>query len=198
VVGSAVDPETGGQLTDHGEFVDGGVSTANNPSLQLLKVALLDGFKLRWKSGADNLLIVSVGTGLRYHKRARASGFKATAAPYAAAALTSIMDDCNEHVETLMQWMSRSATARRIDGQIGDLRDDLLSPQPLFTYVRYNISLQAEWVKENVGLAIDQAKLDELAPMDKPKSMKPLAEIAKTAAEKQVLAQHLPPAFDPR
>lgn len=197
-VGSGVDPSTGKLETDYGEFVDGGVSTANNPSLQLLKVALLDGFKLRWRSGANNLLIVSIGTGLRYRARARTTGLKATAAPYAAAALASIMDDCNEHVETLMQWMSRSVTARRIDGQIEDLRNDLLTAEPLFTYVRYNIVLQADWVAKESGVKMDQAALDELAPMDQPKSMRPLADIAKVAAARQVQSQHLPAGFDPK
>jgi hypothetical protein len=198
VVGSAIDPATGSSVIDHGEFVDGGVSTANNPSLQLLKVALLDGFKLRWTAGANNLLIVSVGTGLRYRKRAPTSGFKATAGAYAASALLSIMDDCNEHVETLMQWMSRSVTARRIDGQIDDLRNDLLAPEPLFTYVRYNVSLQDEWVEKLTAIKMDQKALDELGPMDQPKNMRPLAEIAKAAAAKQVQPQHLPTTFDPR
>ena len=40
----------------NGQFVDGGVSTANNPALQLLKVALLDGFGFGWASGQDELL----------------------------------------------------------------------------------------------------------------------------------------------
>jgi hypothetical protein len=32
------------------------------------------------------------------------------------------MDDCAALVETLMQWMSASPTAREIDREIGDLR----------------------------------------------------------------------------
>ncbi len=44
-------------------FVDGGVSTANNPSLQLLQIALINGYGLRWRKGEDNLLMISVGTG---------------------------------------------------------------------------------------------------------------------------------------
>jgi len=47
-----------------GAFVDGGVSMANNPALQLLMVATLDGFPFHWKKGADNILLVSIGTGM--------------------------------------------------------------------------------------------------------------------------------------
>ena len=45
-------------------FVDGGVSMANNPALQLLMVATLSGFPFKWKMGSDNILLVSVGTGM--------------------------------------------------------------------------------------------------------------------------------------
>ena len=49
--------------TQTGNFVDGGVSPHNNPSLQLLLLATLDGHRLNWASGADKLLLVSLGTG---------------------------------------------------------------------------------------------------------------------------------------
>jgi patatin-like phospholipase/acyl hydrolase len=50
----------GGQI---GAFIDGGVSMSNNPSLQLFLLATLKGFPFRWPTGADRLLLVSIGTG---------------------------------------------------------------------------------------------------------------------------------------
>jgi patatin-like phospholipase/acyl hydrolase len=47
-----------------GAFVDGGVSPYNDPALQLLLLALLQGHGLRWRSGADKLLLISAGTGI--------------------------------------------------------------------------------------------------------------------------------------
>src|SRR5205823_398894 len=64
-VGRLLDPSTGRTVVQRGQFVDGGVSTANNPSFKLLNVALLDGFAFRWPAGEDRLLLVSVGTGLK-------------------------------------------------------------------------------------------------------------------------------------
>ena len=46
-----------------GAFIDGGVSPHNNPALQLLMLATLEGHALRWPTGADQLLLVSLGTG---------------------------------------------------------------------------------------------------------------------------------------
>ena len=46
-----------------GTFVDGGVSPFNNPSLQAVMYAALAGHGVNWTTGADRLLLVSVGTG---------------------------------------------------------------------------------------------------------------------------------------
>jgi hypothetical protein len=46
-----------------GVFVDGGVSMANNPALQLFLMSTLKGFRFNWQTGEDKLLLVSVGTG---------------------------------------------------------------------------------------------------------------------------------------
>ena len=37
------------------------------------------------------------------------------------------MDDCAALVETMMQWMSKSPTARVIDREVGDLGQDLMA-----------------------------------------------------------------------
>lgn len=48
-----------------GMFVDGGVGGDNNPSLQAFKTATLAGYNINWPVGADNILLISVGTGWR-------------------------------------------------------------------------------------------------------------------------------------
>jgi hypothetical protein len=44
-------------------FVDGGVTPHNNPAFLLYRMATEPAYRLNWKSGEKNLLIVSVGTG---------------------------------------------------------------------------------------------------------------------------------------
>ncbi len=197
VVGSALDPASGRATIDHGQFVDGGVSPANNPSLQLLKVALLRGFAFNWSAGEGELLLVSIGTGLPRRGRGRARGFAATAGAFAFSALLSLMADCNDEVETLMQWLSDGPTARRIDGQIGDLQGEVLGGRRLLTYRRYNVKLESDWLKSELGLERSQPELDVLARMDRPAGMPALQEIGTHAAARQVDLGHLPPAFDP-
>jgi len=45
------------------EFIDGGVSSYNNPSLQVFLEATQPEHKLNWPTGTDSLLLISLGTG---------------------------------------------------------------------------------------------------------------------------------------
>lgn len=195
-IGRWTDASTGDTNVERGQFVDGGVSTANNPSFQLLKVVLIDGFRFRWTAGEDRLLMVSVGTGLADRRHGHARGISASAGAFAFRALLSIMDDCNDDVELLMQWLSNSPTARAINGQLGTLAGNQLATRPLLSYLRYNAILKEEWMREHLGVTMAQSALNDLSEMDRPRNMKALRDLGARAAA-LVLPTHLPAAFDP-
>src|SRR5206468_3062225 len=44
-------------------FVDGGVTMYNNPAFQLFLMATVEPYNLRWQTGRDKMLVVSIGTG---------------------------------------------------------------------------------------------------------------------------------------
>ena len=44
-------------------FVDGGITTYNNPAFQAFLMATLEPYKLDWPAGENKLLVVSIGTG---------------------------------------------------------------------------------------------------------------------------------------
>jgi hypothetical protein len=177
-----------------GDFVDGGVSTANNPSLQALQVATLEGLKLQWQTGVDNLLLVSVGTGRRNLNR-KIPWF---AAGNAIKALISIMDDCNDMVETMMQWMATTDTARKIDSEIGMLVNDYIAQQPLLTYQRYNVEFNSKWLRDVIGKDYTDERLKTLEKMDDPRNIDSLETIGALVAEQLVKDAHFPLSFDLR
>ena len=154
-----------GHPSVQGLFVDGGVSPHNNPALQAFMYATLDGFKLRWPTGKDRLLIVSLGTGSADPSQQSSI----LAASDAIKALKSLMDDCSDLVETIMQWLSDSPTAKKIDGEIGDLAGDLLTKQPAFTYQRYQLDLKAKALKELMP-ELNPRALKTLTAMDRPET----------------------------
>ena len=92
--------------------------------------------------------MVSVGTGRQDRKHGRAHGIGATARAFAFRARLSIMDDCNDEVQTLMQWLSSSPTRWRIDGQIEGLEHDSLAGRALLSYRRYDVIFSSDWYKK--------------------------------------------------
>lgn len=183
--------EEAGQSTT-GVFVDGGVSTANNPSLTALRFVTLSGYRVGWKTGADQLLLVSVGTGLR-NPRVTPSAVTGVAAIQS---LLSIMDDCNAEVETMLQWMGRTDTARTIDREVGSLDQDAFPGERLLTYQRYNVELSEAGLNGDLELGLDGAEIDAIQEMDAPENLEVLERVGTVLARKKLKAFHFPAAFD--
>lgn len=174
-----------------GVFVDGGVSPFNNPALQAFMVATLGGFGLRWRTGPTNLLVMSIGTGRRPPDVRPTSA----AAGHALGSLVSLMDDSAALVETMMQWMSKSPTARQIDGEIGSLDGDLLGDTEQFHYLRYDVQLSREGVTPLLGNDLDKAALEGLSTMDDPRNIPILERLGTLAAQRDMADAHIPDAF---
>lgn len=183
----------GDQRPAEGEFVDGGMSPFNNPALLALMFATLDGYRVGWPTGADRLLVVSVGTGARDPDVAHSM----LAAKHALLSMLSLMDDCAALMEILLQWMSSSPTARQIDIELGDLRHDLIAPVPLISYLRYNVNLNKEGL-DALGLTLPDQELESLSAMDIPENMATLREVGARAARQQVRGEDFSVNFDIR
>jgi len=187
-------------LSDVGEgeeavFVDGAVSMHNNPALQLLMVATLKGYGVQWPLGENKLFLCSVGTG-SYTRLANKDALKKFSNLHWLAMLaTQLMKDSCELNETIMQWISRSPTARNIDRQIGSLSEDDFAGKPLVSYLRYNIELEQASL-EQVGLRYGAKDVEKLKNMSETKNISELDRIGSVAAEKQVLEEHFPRVFD--
>jgi predicted acylesterase/phospholipase RssA len=165
-----------------GDFVDGGVSPFNNPALQAFMYATMDGYRLGWTAGADNILLVSIGTGAA-DPEVKKTGFTAG---HAVKALLSLMNDCASLQELMLQWLSSSTTAREIDEEIGDLGNDLLGGAQLLSYLRYDVDLRKESVQKLEPELTDDKLIESLSEMDAPENMKMLHRLGVRAAERNV------------
>ena len=174
-----------------GTFVDGGVSPFNNPSLQAFMYATLGGYHVNWKTGHEQLLLVSVGTGVSDPSQTSSI----LAAKGTIKALFSLMDDCASLVETVLQWMSSSQTARQIDRDIGDLQNDLMGDAPLLSYLRYNVTLSKDEV-EALRPGMSDRQITSLGEMDNPGALDALLELGNAAGEQKVKAADFPAVFD--
>jgi predicted acylesterase/phospholipase RssA len=192
------DPEriTIAQLPDHppiyGDFVDGGVSPFNNPALQAFMYATLAGYRVKWPAGDQNILVVSVGTGSADPTVRRSE----VAAAHAFRALLSLMDDIATLQEVMLQWMSASPTARRIDSELGTLEGDLVAGTPLMSYVRYDVELKEAAVDDLLGQDAKTIALENLSAMDAPENMDALHKLGVAAGKRFVKGDHFPAAFN--
>ena len=174
-----------------GQFVDGGVSPFNNPTLQAFMYATLEGFRVGWETGADKLLVVSLGTG-RGDPGKDPTWITAKGAMQS---LLSLMDDAGALVETMAQWMSTGHTHRVIDRELGTLLGDSIGGAPRFTYARFDLSLTREAV-DALKPGIDDKTLEGLTGMDEPKNMPLLKELADLDAVGKIDEKHFPGRFD--
>jgi uncharacterized protein len=179
-----------------GAFVDGGVTPFNDPALQLLMLASLQGHGFCWPTGRDRLLIVSVGTGLYRQERPAHAIIADPAALQGVAALQSLMDDCERMNRATLQWMTNCLTPWLVDRAVGDMKLDSQAGPQLATYVRYNVLLERDWLKSELGLELAPDKIEQIRKMDDPSNLSELAELGRLAAARQVKPEHLPVAFD--
>ncbi|MEJ2004644.1 MAG: patatin-like phospholipase family protein [Cyclobacteriaceae bacterium] len=152
-----------------GAFVDGGVSSANNPALMAFLMATVKGFKYNWEAGADKLMIVSVGTGFKLNEE-------------------------KDLDKMLMQAFSNSSTAHTLDMEVDNLGEDLIGGSPLFHYNRYTMALEYDTLKE-LGRDFSQTQIDGLIQMDRGENAQILYELGSEMAKKSVRADHFPTSF---
>lgn len=182
----------------HGElgaFVDGGVSMFNNPALQALMVAWLNGFPFRWAQGEDQLLLVSVGTGFWSQARPRHEVMDSKLWNWAGAIPGMLMEDANWHSQLLLQWISNSPTAWHIDREVGNLDSDRMGDRALLTYVRYNVQLSEDGL-EALGLDELAKRADDLHEMSRAENKEALTVVGEAGARRDVEDTHFPTAFD--
>jgi len=179
---------------NRGLFVDGAISLSDNPAWLLFSVATLKGYSFRWSTGADRLLLVSVGTGswpwetdLRQRKNKKSWDWILSVPQM-------MMKDASEQTELLLQYLSRSPTARHIDGEVGSLDEDLLTGEPALSYLRYNVSLDKATL-ERLGLKNLEDRLGDIQNMASTKSVDALTRIG-TASAKQICPDHFPAVFN--
>jgi uncharacterized protein len=181
-------------------FVDGGVSMANNPALQLLMVATLSGFPFGWAWGHDKLLVVSAGTGMSRWKKIPEKVSKNNILNWASQLPDMLMQDASWHNQLMLQWMSQSATPWEIDGETGNLANDLLGSSrknaaPMLTYLRYNTWLDKDNLEPMMKKTYTQKEIDKLVEMSNADSRFELYDIGKKAAAKEIDEAHFPLTF---
>ena len=186
-------PDIGGG--EPAAFVDGGISMANNPALLAFLLCTLKGFPFDWQLGADQLYLLSIGTGSWQDKLNPNQVTDNKIWNWAGEVPTLLMNDANWQNQLLLQSISKSLNPVEIDMEIGTAAGDLCGAQPLLTYVRYEVELQINALAE-LGIQVSNDQLKSLREMSDASNREQLYAIGKAAGNRDVEATHFPPNFN--
>jgi len=103
------------------------------------------------------------------------------------------MDDAKGMNQLMLQYLSKSPTAITIDGEIGDLGEDVLHGKPALNYLRYDSNLEDENLK---SLGFSNVKAYDLREMSASENCAVLMDIGEKSANIEVMENHFPSAFD--
>lgn len=178
------------------EFVDGGVSTYNNPSMQLFLEATEPGYSLGWPTGIENVLLISLGAGFSVETVAegKASGFNAL--DWARYAINELMGDSNLQQNVLMHLIGERPPRAAATSAMTSADVSTGAPEPstikkmsaslggnkLLTYQRMTVELTAERL-HGLGLSVDPSQVSALDCVD---HMSDLQDIGQKIAKEQV------------
>ena len=176
-------------------FVDGGVTMYNNPAFQMFLMATLDRYwankpAARWQTGADRMLIVSVGTGTSPNAQAGLEPdqmnllFNATTIP------SALMFAALNEQDLLCRVFGSCRTGDPLDREIGDLigsAGPFAAQQKLFCYARYNAELTRAGLD---ALHCEDVEPGVVQKMDSINGIPDLRKVGRKVAEMKVDAVH--------
>ena len=176
-------------------FVDGGVTMYNNPAFQMLLMATVDRYWAKapvdsrgWKTGVDEMLVVSIGTGTspgeNYSLRPEEMNllFNATTIP------SALMYAALNEQDFLCRSFGDCVAGEPLDREV----DDMISSRgpletKLFRYARYNAELTPEGLTALGCGDIDPASVQKLDSID---ALSSLQRVGKAVAAQRVKAAH--------
>lgn len=186
---------------EYGLFVDGALSTYNNPSLLLFMLASMKGYGIHWPTGAENLLMISIGSGAKRPRMDAAAAGGLLSAFLGVHTLRSMIWDSQIATLKMMQWLSKPARPWKINGEVGDLSEDFLGSHSdasgcHLAFQRYDVALETDWIAAETGKQYSQPEIAALDDFMNPKIMLKAYEIACKVAECSVDESHFPAAFE--
>lgn len=168
-------------------FFDGALTSFNNPAFKLFQMATLPQYRLEWKVGAQNMLLISVGTGQVARSLTQVAPEAVGFLDALPIALQSLMASGTAEQDLQCRSFAHVVAGDAVDGEVGDLHGTpAIGGQALFTYARYNADLTPKglercgldrWVGTPLGI-------DALAAVDA------CSDIGAWVARERVAARH--------
>ena len=173
-------PDETGKVQTY-EFVDGGVSSYNNPGLQVFLEATIPQYGYGWPTGVDQLLLLSLGTGFNAVTIPAGKAAKYNLIDWGKYVVKEMMNDANLQQNILLHIIgqrpaaAKSATAELVSsGATSGIPDEKaltqvgvgLGGNKLLTYQRITVGLTRKRL-DQLGLRdVDPVKVREMDAAD--------------------------------
>lgn len=175
------------------EFVDGGVSPHNNPSLLMYVYATLPQYCMNFSVGITNLYLLSVGTGNLPPVFGPGEMTHINRLSSALRIFQELISAVNEQQDVMCRAMGRCIYGAPIDREVGDLvpaEIDLPAAAERFLYCRYNYTFTAD----DLQCARTEFGSHNPLALDDIRSIPLLRQLGATYAKNNVKTNHLPDA----
>ena len=176
-------------------FVDGGVTMYNNPAFQMFLMATLDRYwhkrpEARWRAGAEQMLVVSVGTGTSPNAQAGLEPDEMNLLFNARTIPSALMFAALNEQDLLCRVFGNCLAGDLIDRELNDVAGSagpLPPDEKLFTYLRYNAELTREGLDALGCPEIEPRIVQKLDSID---GIPDLQRVGRRVAETKLQEQH--------
>lgn len=172
-------------------FVDGGVTTYNNPAFLAFQMATAAPYALNWATGADKMLIVSVGTGSTAKARPGLQAEDLWLLDNAKNVPAALMNAASAGWDMACRTLGECRHGGPIDSEYGDM---VCTPAAcnwtgakLFTYMRYDPDVSAAGLR---ALDLTDIEPAHVQLMDSVQHIGDIQRVGKAYAARHVAVDH--------
>ncbi len=173
-------------------FVDGGVTTYNNPAFLAFQMATAAPYRINWPTGEDQMLIVSIGTGKAPSEALEVRPDEMNVLYHAQTVPDALMNAATDGWDMACRTLGQCLSGDPIDRELGSLVKG--DPYPmtstvhkLFTYVRYNPLLTRAGLAE---LDLHDIHPENVRKLDAVNNIHQLKRIGQAYASRTVRPEH--------
>ena len=165
-------------------FVDGGVTTYNNPAFIAFLMATVEPYNLNWETGEDKMLLVSVGKGASPVAKADLSPDEMNLFYNMKSVPSTLMFAALNEQDFLCRSFGRCLVVDILDREVGNMIDKKgPAPTKLFTYMRYNAELTHEGL---AALGLSNIDPKNVRKLDSVEHIADLQRIGQAVAAKEL------------
>lgn len=170
-------------------FVDGGVTTYNNPAFLAYQMATAAPYGINWQTGEDHLLIVSVGTGRRPNARPDLEADDLWLLDHAKNIPSALMNAATDGWDMACRTIGSCRYGAQVDREFGDMMiGSGAGGAGLFSYVRYDPDVTPAGLAE---LDVDDISSENVSLMDSTEHIADIQRVGAAYADRLVdVAEH--------